>query len=729
MKRTLLLTITLFIVFVLNCFTTNAQVIKVDTIIYSGSPTNRINVLIMGDGYKSTQMAKFRADALVNANYFLTTPPFDDYADFFNFFAVEIASTDTSIDHPGNGSDEGTYVGHPIGPVQTKATFLNCTFDYLASVHRLIASTTSANITTIATAQFPQYDYITVIANTGYYGGSGGTISFASMNASATEIFMHEFGHSFGLLQDEYGGSTCTSSSVQKINTSGVGDSNVVWKNWLPRPLASFPTPALTSCGTIGVYVGGDICNNLRYHPKCYCKMRVLGEDFCEVCTEQLIYRIDTSVSYIDATLPSATSLTVCKNTTHPFSVTLLNNNSGTIRTQWFVDGALIGKNISTFTLNTTTYGVGAHTVKLVTQDTSALSKKRLAVYSKTWNVTVSNTNPVVASTGASTNSVCAGSAINLTGSGATTYNWVYPNSSTSSTQNPTISNATLADSGIYTLNGTGTCLSRDTIKITMKSLPTITVGSNSPVAIADTIKLTSTGGTSYVWTGPHSFSAAIANPKRTGLVAADSGFYKVVVTNNGCSRTDSVRIRLNASYLPIELIDFSGKTEDGINILSWQTAAELNNDYFEVFRSIDAVEWQSVGTVQGHGTTSVINSYELNDENPQAGVNYYRLKQVDIDGKFKYSHTIALTNTSTEERRAENMSVYPNPARNEVWIRSDINLDDNNHIQIQLLNYLGERIYNGTLSDNLQKVSMDDLPKGLYFLQVNQKTFKILKE
>ncbi|MFN8283960.1 MAG: M64 family metallopeptidase [Chitinophagales bacterium] len=728
MNKTLLI-LTLFVVFVLNSFTSNAQVIKVDTLIYNGSPTNRINILIMGDGYKSTQMAKFRSDAMINANYLINTPPFDDYADFFNFFAVEVASTDTSIDHPGNGSDEATYVGHTIGPVQTKNTYLNCTFDYLASVHRLIASTTNSTITSIATSNFPQYDYITVIANTAYYGGSGGTISFASMDVDATEIFIHEFGHSFGLLQDEYGGSTCTATSVQKINTSGVGDSNVVWKNWLPRPLASFPTPALTSCGTIGVYVGGDICNTNRYHPKCYCKMRVLGEDFCEVCKEQLVYRIDTSVSYIDATVPSGTTATVCKNSTHPFSVSLLNNASGTVRAQWFVDGTLVTNNSTTFNLNTTTYGVGSHTVKLVTQDTSSLSKKRLAVYTKTWTVTVSNTNPVTAGATPST-SFCVGTNISLTASGATGYNWSKQGGSyTSTTQNPVITNPVLADSGTYIVNATGTCASQGSVKITMKPLPTITIGSNSPVLQSDTIKLTATGGTSYVWTGPTSYSSGIQNAKRTGLLLADSGFYKVVVTNNGCSRTDSVKVRLLASFLPVELTEFSGKTENDINILSWVTASELNNDYFEVQRSSDAEEWTAIGTVKGHGTCRVANSYELNDDQPNNGINYYRLKQVDFDGKFNYSHVIALNNTVTQETEVKNIIIYPNPARSEIWLKTDMDIAENKEVKIQLLNYLGEKIYDTSLNENLQKINLSDYLSGLYFLQIGHKTYKIIKE
>ncbi|HRH57930.1 MAG TPA: M64 family metallopeptidase [Chitinophagales bacterium] len=709
----------------------SGKALTVDTLIYNGNPANRINIVIMGDGYTAAQMSQFRTDALANANYFFTIPPFDVYKNFFNFFAIEVASVQSDIDHPGNGSDEATYTGHPIGPVKTVNNYFNSTFDYLSSVHRLIASANSTLINTTATSNFPQYDYVTILANSSYYGGSGGAISYSSTNTSAREIFMHEFGHSFGLLQDEYGGSSCTSTTTQKINTSGKSDTNVIWKNWLTKPYPSYPTPDSTSLSSIGIYVGGDLCNNNRYHPKFYCKMRVLNSPFCEVCAEQLVYRIDTSINYIDSYLPSSATPTVCKNTTQNFSTSLVNTTTNTVKASWYVDGALVVNNSTSFDLNTTTYGVGSHTVKLVTIDTSVLARKRLATYSRTWTVTVSNTNPVVAS--AVSNSVCSGSAINLTGSGATGYSWTYPNATTTTTQNPTINNATLADSGIYILRGTGTCLSTDTVKITMKSLPTVSLSSNSPVTTPDTIRLTSGGGSSYSWTGPNSFSSAIQNPKKGNTIISDSGYYKVTVTNNGCFKSDSVRVTVYFSLgLPVEMISFTGKAQDNnTTLLEWKTASEKNNDYFEIQHSKETIEWESIGTLRGNGFSNQPVSYSFIDENPYDGINYYRLKQVDFDGKFEYSYKIAVNfETPLSKTKEQKFTVYPNPASgNEIWIKSEQEINSDNAIDVRIYNSIGENVYNTRMDKSVLNIKLTDHPRGTYFIKTGYLVYKLQKE
>ena len=155
-----------------------------------------------------------------------------------------------------------------------------------------------------------------------------------------------------------------------------------------------------------------------------------------------------------------------------------------------------------------------------------------------------------------------------------------------------------------------------------------------------------------------------------------------------------------------------------------------MNNDYFEVQRSIDAISWNTIGTVLGHGTSNVINSYQFNDESPENGINYYQLKQVDYDKKFVHSHIIALNNTtSPETRETKNIIVYPNPAKNEIWLKSDLDIDFNKTVKIQLLNYLGEKIVDTTLKENLQKIDLSEYSSGLYFLQINHKTYKIIKE
>ncbi len=634
--------ISFFMLFAFYCLQLKSQTYKVDTLFYSGNPSNRINILILGDGYTSAQMEQFKRDALINANYFLKTEPFNNYKNFFNFFAVEVISTQSDIDHPGNGSDETTYTVHEIGPIKTVNTKLNTTFDYLKSVHRLIASGSATLINSIATTNFPLYDYITVITNTTYYGGSGGAISYASMNTSATEIFMHEFGHSFGLLQDEYGGSSCATGSIQKINVSQVKDTNVIWKKWLTKPYTTYPNADLTNCDKIGIYTGGNICDNNWYHPKCNCKMRVLGESFCEVCTEQLIYRLDTSINYINSFSPTSLSPKVCKNTIQNFSVNVINTLNNTIRTQWFVNGRLVVNNNTNFAFNSAVYTAGTHTVKVVVQDTSLLSKKRLAVYSKQWTVSVKSNNPVTASAAATT--VCTADTLKLTASNSTTYSWTFPNGTTSALQNPKIPNVTLSDSGIYIVNGTSTtCNSSASVKITIKAKPNVTITGTTPIQEGSTLFLTANGGNNYNWNGPNSFTSTVQNPQITSINEINSGFYVVNVSNNGCSKKDSI--------------------------------------FISVF------------------TTDSL-----------------------------YSKSIAQRNTNN--MNLIDISIYPNPTREGIWIKSNQEImDDTQHNFVEIYSISGASVFNTLLNKSLQYIDFSNFARGIYLLKINDKSFQIVKE
>lgn len=98
---------------------------------------------------------------------------------------------------------------------------------------------------------------------------------------------------------------------------------------------------------------------------------------------------------------------------------------------------------------------------------------------------------------------------------------------------------------------------------------------------------------------------------------------------------------------LPIELLYFKGaKQNDGTNLLQWVTASETNNDYFQVKRSADAVNWETVGTINGGGNSTTQLSYQFVDRTPPAAVNYYRLTQVDYNGLAYHFDIIAIDNS-----------------------------------------------------------------------------------
>lgn len=96
---------------------------------------------------------------------------------------------------------------------------------------------------------------------------------------------------------------------------------------------------------------------------------------------------------------------------------------------------------------------------------------------------------------------------------------------------------------------------------------------------------------------------------------------------------------------LPVELTEFSAQLIKHQVHLTWQTATEINNDYFEVERSIDGFEWETIDRIKGAGNSTVILNYTTLDRHPKTGVSYYRLKQTDYDGTFAYSHIESINN------------------------------------------------------------------------------------
>ncbi|MCX6275140.1 MAG: hypothetical protein NTV09_08025 [Bacteroidetes bacterium] len=120
-------------------------------------------------------------------------------------------------------------------------------------------------------------------------------------------------------------------------------------------------------------------------------------------------------------------------------------------------------------------------------------------------------------------------------------------------------------------------------------------------------------------------------------------------------------------SPLPIVLLHFDAEqTIDGTVLTSWATASEINNDHFEVERSLNGNEnFKSIGNVKGYGagTTTQNHYYSLRDQEECTGVKYYRLKQVDIDGHFTYSNTVAVRC----KEKNEVVSVYPNPSNTKI--------------------------------------------------------------
>lgn len=149
---------------------------------------------------------------------------------------------------------------------------------------------------------------------------------------------------------------------------------------------------------------------------------------------------------------------------------------------------------------------------------------------------------------------LCVGQTLNLTVSvpmtGAT-YAWTGPNGFTSSTMNPSITNVTAVNAGVYSLVILvgGVASAPVTTTLVVNAAPSASVGSNSAICAGSTLNLTSSGGTSYAWSGPNSFASTLQNPSITSTTVSTAGVYTVTVTGTGgCTATAQTTVVINGS-------------------------------------------------------------------------------------------------------------------------------------------------------------------------------------
>jgi len=178
---------------------------------------------------------------------------------------------------------------------------------------------------------------------------------------------------------------------------------------------------------------------------------------------------------------------------------------------------------------------------------------------------------------------------------------------------------------------------------------------------------------------------------------------------------------------LPILLIDFTASNvNDEFVSLNWMTSIEVNSDHFDVERSSDATSFTKIATIKADGTNNTNQSYHAIDDKPVNGLNFYRLKQVDIDGHFTYSSVKTIKFGSRISP-----VVYPNPVSSVFTAVPGTELIR----EIVIYNVQGKAVQfaMGNSTDTEMKVNISRLSQGIYYLKVKTDSkifqFKILKE
>ncbi|MBK9283233.1 MAG: T9SS type A sorting domain-containing protein [Sphingobacteriaceae bacterium] len=194
-------------------------------------------------------------------------------------------------------------------------------------------------------------------------------------------------------------------------------------------------------------------------------------------------------------------------------------------------------------------------------------------------------------------------------------------------------------------------------------------------------------------------------------------------ITHNGLGSGSRVTLLdcFVPTILPIELISFSAEcvAKNVVN-LKWETASENANKFFTVERSFDAEIWEEIQNIKSEGNSSQRQIYSYIDSPHDATNLYYRLRQTDLDGNYKHFAPVSVVNCFNKDI----VSIYPNPANDEITITGE-NLNE-----IKIYNGLGfeiKRIL--THAEKSTKINIKDLPKGFYYINIGEKSYKLTKE
>lgn len=174
-----------------------------------------------------------------------------------------------------------------------------------------------------------------------------------------------------------------------------------------------------------------------------------------------------------------------------------------------------------------------------------------------------------------------------------------------------------------------------------------------------------------------------------------------------------------SGSSLPVELLYFYGEKIGKQIELSWQTATELNNDYFDVEWSTNGIDFKKIGQIKGGGTTNNVQFYDFVHPNPVKGNNYYRLRQVDFDKKYEYTNTINIT----IEENNKIINIYPNPTTHYLNIESEDLIGET----MQLFNVNGQLIKAFQHQSVHTNLSIMDIPSGTYFIKMRDQIKRLI--
>jgi hypothetical protein len=270
---------------------TDGYVVGTTKVVDHGPDNVRWNLVIVGDGYRTSELAQYHTDVQNFLATLQATPPFDELFCGINVHRIDVVSTDSGADNPNPAECAG-------GTGATANTYFDATFCSVGPGgvrYERLLTIDSSSAKSVAASQVPLRHQVLCIVNSSKYGGAGGEVATCSTDPQSSQIAIHELGHSAFGLADEYGGNGTGTPAGEPPKPNVTRDTNRTTNKWRALIAATTPMPsqcdstctastcvppATPATGAVGTYEGAvySDCNTYRPVPNCY--MRELGRTF-----------------------------------------------------------------------------------------------------------------------------------------------------------------------------------------------------------------------------------------------------------------------------------------------------------------------------------------------------------------------------------------------------------------------------------------------------------------
>ena len=347
-------------------------------LLYSGDSHEKIDMVIIGDGFAAQDQALWLSEAQRMSDVFFEEAPFDTYQSFFNVRRVDVVSPESGL--TGNTPFEGQVGCHDTA----RATCQNDDKLFAFIEQHLVPT---------------EYDFILLVFNDFRRAGGANRVAVTTINSDGARVGIHEIGHVFGLLNDEYvlTGSPCrTDVEPTKPNLTTILDRETTkWAEWID-PNTPLPTTfSDVGYGVVGLFEDTLFCKEGFYRPTYSSMMKNTDHPFEAVNEQQLVRRIYTLAPIVTGILPEAATVNVAQGQSQLFEVQSQQTSNNDVTFRWTFNGQQI-TGASTYELNTGGLLPGTYYLTLNVQDESGKVRKDpegVTSYSHSWQVDVSGSS------------------------------------------------------------------------------------------------------------------------------------------------------------------------------------------------------------------------------------------------------------------------------------------------------------------------------------------------